>query len=74
MLHLGMVAIADAASRMLVLAGVAFVAWLWLLLAFRRIGPPVAGLLAALLSWALASVSAPWIVDALQHHHVWPLV
>ena len=34
----------------------------------------MAGLLAALLSWALASVCVPWVVDALQHHHVWPLL
>ena len=73
MLDFHMTAIADSVSRVLVLVGVAFVAWVWLLMVFRRMGPPVAGLLAALLSWALASLSAPWIVDVLQHHHVWPL-
>jgi hypothetical protein len=64
----------DLASRVLVLVVVAFVEWVWLSLMFRRIAEPAAGLLAALLSWALASVSAPWVVDTLQHHHVWPLV
>ena len=74
MFHVGMTAEADLASRVLVLVAVAFVAWLWLLLVFRRLQQPVAGVLAAVLSWALASLSAPWIVDALQQHHVWPLV
>jgi hypothetical protein len=64
----------DLASRLLVLVVIAFVAWVWLLLLFRRIAEPVAGVLAALLSWALAGLSAPWIVDALQQRHVWPLV
>ena len=64
----------DLASRMLVLVIVAFVAWVWLSLLFRRIAEPAAGVLAALLSWALASVSVTWVVDTLQHHHVWPLV
>jgi hypothetical protein len=53
---------------------VAFVTWVWLSLLFRRIAEPAAGLLAALLSWALASVSSPWLIEALQHHHAWPLV
>jgi hypothetical protein len=35
---------------------------------------PIAGVLAALLSWALASVCVPWVVGALQQHHVWPLL
>ena len=47
---------------------------MWLLLLLRRVQEPMAGLLAALLSWALASVCVPWVVDALQHHHVWPLL
>jgi len=64
----------DLASRVLVLVVVAFITWVWLSLLLRRVAEPAAGLLAALLSWALASVSAPWVVDALQHHHVWPLV
>ena len=64
----------DLASRVLVLVIVAFVSWVSLSLLFRRVAEPAAGVLAALLSWALASVSAPWVVDALQHHHVWPLV
>jgi hypothetical protein len=64
----------DLASRLVVLVAVAFVAWLCLLVLFRRLQEPVAGLLAALLSWALASMSAPWVVGALQNHHVWPLV
>ena len=62
------------ASQLLVLVTVAFVVWVWLLLLLRRAPASVAGLLAALLSWALASVSVPWVVDALQQHHVWPLL
>jgi len=61
-------------SQLLVLVIVAFVVWVWLLLLLRRVQEPMAGLLAALLSWALASVCVPWVVDALQHHHVWPLL
>ena len=53
---------------------IAFVAWLGLLVLFRRLQTPVAGPLAALLNWAVASMSAPWVVTAHQHHHVWPLV
>jgi len=64
----------DLPSRVLVLVVVAFVSWVWLSLVFRRLAEPVAGLLAALLSWALASVSSPWVIEALQHHHAWPLV
>lgn len=74
MVHLGMTVVADDISRVLVLIGVAFVAWLVLLVTFRRVWPSGAGLLAALLSWALASLSVAWIVDALQQHHAWPLV
>jgi hypothetical protein len=64
----------DLLSRLLVLVVVAFVTWVWLSLLFRRIAEPAAGLLAALLSWALASVSSPWLIEALQQHHAWPLV
>lgn len=67
-------AVTDLASRVLVLVTIAFVSWVWLLMLFRRIEPPIGGLLAALLSWVVASVSTPWLVDALQHHHAWPLV
>ena len=66
--------LADLPSRLLVLVVIAFAVWLGLLLTFRRLPSPVAGLHAALLSWAVASMSAPWVVGALQHHHVWPLV
>ena len=62
------------ASQVLVLIVVAFVVWVWLLLLLRRVQDPIVGVLAALLSWALASVSVPWLVDALQHHHAWPLL
>jgi len=64
----------DLPSRLLVLVVVAFVTWVWLSLLFRRIAEPAAGLLAALLSWALASVFSPWLIEALQQHHAWPLV
>ena len=38
---------ADLASRLLVLVVIAFVAWVWLLVLFRRIAEPAAGVLAA---------------------------
>jgi hypothetical protein len=62
------------ASQVLVLVTVAFVMWVSLLLLLRRVQEPMAGLLAAVLSWALASVSVPWLVNALQQQHVWPLL
>lgn len=64
----------DLTSRLLVLVTLAFIAWVTLLIALRRAPGPVAGLLAALLSWALASAFVPWLVDALQRYHAWPLV
>jgi hypothetical protein len=74
MFHLEMSAVTDLASRVLVLVTIAFVSWVWLLMLFRRLEPPIGGLLAALLSWVLASVSVPWLINALQQHHAWPLV
>jgi hypothetical protein len=74
MFQLDATAVTDLASRVLVLVTIAFVTWVWLLMLFRRMQPPIGGLLAALLSWALATVSAPWLVGALQQHHAWPLV
>ena len=62
------------ASQLLVLVTVAFVVWVSLLLLLRPVHEPMAGVVAALLSWALASASVPWLVGALQHHHVWPLL
>ena len=53
-----MTAMGDLASRLVVLVAVAFAVWLCLLVLFRRLPAPLAGLLAALLSWGLASVSA----------------
>jgi hypothetical protein len=67
-------ALGDLASRLVVLVAVAFGVWLCLLVLFRRLPAPLAGLLAALLSWGLASVSAAWVVGVLQHHRLWPLV
>ena len=64
----------DLTSRLLVLVALAFIAGITLLVALRRVPGPVAGLVAALLSWALASAFVPWLVDALQRHHAWPLV
>jgi hypothetical protein len=64
----------DFASRVVVLAAVAFVAWLGLLVLFRGARGPLAAVFVAALSWALASLSAAWVVGALQHHRLWPLV
>jgi hypothetical protein len=41
---------------------------------FRGARGPLAAVFVAALSWALASLSAAWVVGALQHHRLWPLV
>jgi hypothetical protein len=64
---------ADLTSRIVVLVAVAFVAWVGLMLVFRRFHGAVAGALAALLSWALAGAFEGWLVRLLQHHRLWPL-
>ena len=69
-----MTAMGDLASRLVVLVAVAFAVWLCLLVTFRRLPGPLAGLLAALLSWGVASVSAAWVVAVLQQDRLWPLV
>ena len=64
----------EIASRIVVLAVVAFCLWLIFLSMFRRLGHAAAGLVAAVLSWAAASVSVAWVVDALRRSGLWPLV
>ncbi len=67
-------AMGDLANRVVVLVAVAFIAWPCFLLLFRRLHGPLAGVLAALLSWAVASASTAWVIGALQRHRLWPLV
>lgn len=65
---------ADLGSRIVVLALVAFCLWIVLLTVLRGVNRPLAGLLAAVLSWAVAGVSAAWVIAVLRRAGLWPLV
>jgi hypothetical protein len=65
---------AELASRILVLIVVASCFWILLLWPLRRIGEPLGGLVAALLSWGGASLAAGWVVTVLHRVGLWPLV
>jgi hypothetical protein len=65
---------ADLASRIVLVVTVSFGLWIALLLVLRPMKGPVAGFLAAVLSWAGASLSARWLVAILRHTRFWPLV
>ncbi len=65
---------ADLVSQILVLILLAFCLWLGLLSTFRRVNIPLAGFVAALLSWAVATLSAAWTIDVLRRIGYWPLV
>ena len=69
-----MTAMADLASRLVVVTTVAFCLWIVLLVVFRRMSSPILGLVAAILSWGGASVAAGWIVTMLRRGGFWPLV
>jgi hypothetical protein len=64
----------DLAGRLLVLTLSAFCLWTGLLWMLRRVDRPLAGILAAVLSWAVASAALAWVVTALQHTGLWPPV
>lgn len=65
---------ADLASRIVVLTLIAFCLWTGLLWMLRRVPRPLAGIFAAVLSWAVASASLAWVVAALRSAGFWPLV
>jgi len=64
----------DLASQILVLIVLAFCLWMGLLSAFRRVNIPLAGFVAALLSWVVATLSVAWTIDVLRRTGHWPLV
>jgi hypothetical protein len=65
---------ADLGSRIVVVAAVSFGLWIALLRILRPVSAPVAGFLAALLSWVGACLSARWLIAMLRHTRFWPLV
>lgn len=60
-------------TQILVLSALAFFLWLGLLSTFRRARIPLAGVMAAIVSWAIATMSLAWTLDVLRRIH-WPLV
>jgi hypothetical protein len=64
----------DLENRILILALVAFWLWLGLLPTCRLARVPLAGFIAAILSWGSAALSLPWVVAVLQQRGLWPLV
>lgn len=67
-------AMAELASRLVVVTVVAFCLWVVLLRLFRRLSSPLLGIVAAILSWGAASMAADWIVAMLRRGGLWPLV
>jgi|SoiMethySBSTD1v2_1073268.scaffolds.fasta_scaffold4412112_1 uncharacterized transporter YbjL len=65
---------AELASRLLVVTVLAFALWLVLLRLLGRVGYPLGGIIAAVLSWGGASAVAGWVVGVLQRSGHWPLV
>jgi membrane-anchored protein YejM (alkaline phosphatase superfamily) len=65
---------ADITSQILVLIVLAFCLWLGLLLTFRWMKMPLASFLAAVLSWAVATLSIAWTIDVLRGSGHWPLM
>ncbi|MBI4636495.1 MAG: hypothetical protein HY727_09125 [Candidatus Rokubacteria bacterium] len=65
---------ADLGGQMLVLIVIAFCLWLGLLSLFRRANVPLAGFVAALLSWAVATLLLAWTIEVLRRTGYWPLV
>lgn len=65
---------AELGSRIVVVALLAFCLWIGLLTLLRGVNRPLAGVLAAVLSWAVASASAAWVIAVLRRAGLWPLV
>jgi hypothetical protein len=65
---------AEFASRIVLVAAISFSLWIALLQLFRPVKAPAAGVLAAVLSWVAASLSAGWLIAILRHTRFWPLL
>ena len=65
---------ADLVSQLLMLIVLAFCLWLGLLSTVRRMSVPLAGFVAAVLSWAVATLSIVRAADVLRRTGYWPLV
>ena len=53
-------------SKMIVLSALAFLFWLGLLPTFSRVRMPLAGVIAAIASWAIATMSLAWTLHVLR--------
>lgn len=62
----------DLENHMLLLTVVAFCLWLGLLATCRVVGAPLAGIIAAVMSWAGVALSLTWVVDLLRRARLWP--
>ena len=67
-------AMSDFGSEIFTLVTIAFCLWIGLLWLFRRVRHPLAGVLAALLSWAAAGLWAESLITVLKHNGLWPLL
>jgi hypothetical protein len=65
---------ADLVSQILVLIVLAFCLSLGLLSTFRRMSVPLAGFVAAVVSWAVAMLSIVWTIDVLRRTGNWLLM
>lgn len=57
------------ATKIIVLSALAFVLWLALLPTFSRVKMPLAGVIAAIASWAIATMSLAWTLHVLRWIH-----
>ena len=57
------------ATNMIVLSALAFFLWLGLLPALSRMRMPLAGVIAAIASWAIATMSLAWTLHVLRWIH-----
>jgi hypothetical protein len=62
------------ATQIVMLIGIAFYFWLGLLSIFHRANIPLAGFVAAALSWVIATMSLGWALHVLRLTGHWPLV
>lgn len=64
----------DLGSEIIALTSVAFCVWIGLLWLFRRVRHPLAGVIAAVLSWAAAGLWAESLIAMLKQNGLWPLL
>ncbi len=60
-------------SRLILVTGLAFATWLVLQAMLSRARMPFAGVIAAVVSWACASLWLGWTVEVLKRAGWWPL-